>query len=295
MKRKLLLPFLFVATIFFSSCEKEATQENSTLTNDDLAFVSEEILDDLNFADLLNEGDDGTFWGDVNFAESRSAEIEQQTCPARTVTWEPNKTTVTLDFSGEDCDRSGTIIIEYLKPNDNETERKKTISYINFTKNDVTYNGTKEITRRPANDNIHAEIEIDKLNQDGVPIHVARTYTRQIQWICGIETRNILDDNIKTITGSTEIVRTLGDTETTYSRQITSPLLLVKACDMHIQAGTVEIERPNGTKITIDYGQADLNIDCDTEFDCHNTIVITKGEKTYTVELINGERVQLKD
>jgi len=36
MKRKLLLPFLFVATIFFSSCEKEATQENSTLTNDDL-------------------------------------------------------------------------------------------------------------------------------------------------------------------------------------------------------------------------------------------------------------------
>ena len=295
MKIKSLFATFFIVTIFSVSCEKEAIKVDSTITDEELAIVSDEVIADLAFADLLDEGDDGTFWGDDAVMSLKSASLEMGTCPARTVIWEDNKKTVIREFSGEDCDKSGTIIIEFFKPTDSDPFKKKTITFEDFTKNGVTYNGSKEITKGNDNYNIKCEMEIDKVNQEGDSVHISRSYQRQVHWLCGLDTRDYVEDNIKKVTGSAEVTRTVNGVETTFSRQILSPLLIVRACDLKIQAGTVKITKRDGTEIKIDYGQMPDEIDCDVDFECGTTFEVTKGDETFTMELVDGERVRQSD
>jgi len=294
MKLKLITSTFMIMLAFLLGCEDEMVVNTPTteLNDTDITLVSDEVAADLSFAELLDEGDDGTFWGDNNFVTLKSAEINAGTCPARTVEWEDNMKTVTLEFSGEDCPKNGTIIIEYFKPNDGDPFKKKTITYIDFTKDEVTFNGTKEITRGNDNYEIKAEMEIDKTSPAGNPVKIIRKYHRQVHWLCGLDTRDIVEDNIKTVTGSSEITRIENGEERSYKRQILSPLLIVRACDLKIQAGTVKIEKADGTVIKIDYGKMDHDIDCDADFECKNTFEVTKGDETFTMEFIDGKRVR---
>lgn len=292
MKKNLLISCLFTLTILFFSCQKEAVKVTPTMNEDDVSFVSEEVISDLNFTDLLDEGDDGTFWGDNDFMNLKSAAINDGTCPARTVERKANKKTVTLEYSGGDCGKSGTIIIEYFKPNDGEAVKKKNITYVDFIRNGITFNGEKSIVKSQDNYNISAEIEIGKLDKNNDSVQIVRKYKHQVKWLCGLDTKDIRDDNIKTVTGSTEVTRTVNGEESSYSRKILSPLLVVMACPLKIQAGSVKIEKPNGAKITINYGDLDHDIDCGVVFTCGTTFEVTKGDKTYTMELIDGKRVR---
>ncbi|MCF6358580.1 MAG: hypothetical protein L3J54_12320, partial [Draconibacterium sp.] len=196
MNLKVLFSVLFVTLFLAISCEKQTLQTNSQIDAETLALVDDEVLADINFAELLDESDDGIFWGDIDFFSLKSAETVEGTCPAREVEKADGKVKVTLTFSGDDCGKSGVIIIEYLRGDAKIRNKKKSITYVDFTnKKGVTFNGTKIIIRGDDNYNITAELTITKQNEDGEAVKFERNYHRQIRWICGLKTRKNHDDN----------------------------------------------------------------------------------------------------
>ncbi len=291
MKIKSLLATLFALVVLFVSCEEESVTVNSELSDELATLVADEVFSDINFADLLDEGDDGMFWGDDDFVMLKSAEVEQGTCPAKLVVDKDRLRIVTKTFSG-DCDKKGTIIIEYFKPNDDEA-KKKSITYIDFQKDGITYNGVKNIVKGNGNYNIEGRMEIDKVNKEGDSVHVVREFHRQVHWLCGLDTPKIKEDNIKKITGQTDFDRTVNGETKSYSKKILEPLLIVRACDLRIQAGVVKITKPDGTIVKIDYGQMPDEIDCESNFECDATFEVTKGDETYQMELVDGKRVRV--
>ena len=295
MKLKVLFSALVVTLFLAVSCEKQTLQTNSIIDNETLALVDDEVLADINFAELLDEGDDGIFWGDAGFFSLKSAETERGTCPAKEVEKTDSTFVVTLVFSGDDCGKSGTIIIEYSKSGHKIKNGKKSITYVDFTnKRGVTFNGTKTIVRGNGNYNIKAELTITKENDNGDIVMFVRNYHRQIKWICGLDTRMNRDDNIKEVTGQSEVVKYInGEEVKSYSRKIVEPLLIVKACALKIQAGLVKIEKGDGTELKINYGKVDEEISCDDEFDCNSEIEVTKDGETFTIKFDeNGKRIK---
>ncbi len=298
MKLKVLSTALIVTFFLAVSCEKQTLQTDSKIDIETLALVNDEVLADINFAELLDESDDGIFWGDAGFFALKSAETEGGTCPAREVDRVDNEVKVTLTFSGDDCSKSGVIIIEYLKPDDENGDRKKSITYVDFTNmRGVTFNGTKTIVRGNGNYNIKADITMTKENEESEEVKFVRNYHRQIKWICGLDTRKDRTDNIKEVTGQSEVVKYIDDVEVkSYSRKILEPLLIVKACGLKIQAGLVKIEKGDGTELKINYGEIHKDFDCNTVWDeenCNSTIEITKDGETFTVIFDeDGKRVK---
>lgn len=290
MKLKFLFTSLFISLILISCQENRVDEVQTTMTDDLATLVSDEVISDINFSDLDEEGDDGSFFGDILLVDLKSASLV--TCFIKEVAKDEEKWVITYTYSG-DCARAGTIIIEYYKPND-EGVKKKVITYIDFVRRGVTYNGVKTIEHGNGIHYISADMEVDKINDEGVAIHIVRDFERQMEWICGQDTRWIKDDNMKMITGSSEITKTIGDEELSYSKQIVEPLYVVGACELKIQAGKVQIEKVDGTMITIDYGDMS-EIDCESDFDCDNTFEVTKGDETFTVEFVDGERVRQVD
>lgn len=292
MKTKILTFSLLAFLIFAVSCEKETINNTSIVDDELLATITDEVLADINFADLLSEGDDGIFWGDNAFSSLKSTEIVSGCWSKRTKVEEGDKVVITLEYEG-DCDKYGIIIIEYLKPNDNSGAKKKTITYQNFIKNEVTFNGTKDVVRGNDNYSVKGEMTVEKKNDDGEDVLITRNYEKQIKWICGLDTKNNKEDNILKITGETEVTKTVGEVEKSYKRKILKPLLIVKVCDLKVQAGLVKIEKGDGTEIEIDYGKMPDNIDCESDFECGTTFEITKDGKTYQMELVEGKRVKV--
>ena len=298
MNSKILFTVLIAILFLAVSCEKQTLQKDTLIDVETLALLDDEVLADINFAELLDEGDDGVFWGDFGFSGLKSAESDNHCWSKKVKVEEGNKVVITLEFNGN-CDKSGTIIIEYMKPDGNKTERKKSITYIDFTnKRGVTFNGTKTIVRGNGNYNIKAEITITKENEneDGEieEVKFVRNYQRQIKWICGLDTRRNHDDNIKEVTGQSEVFKYIDDVEVkSYSRKILNPLLIVKACALKIQAGTVKIEKGDGTELEINYGKMPEEISCDDDFDCGFDIEITKDGETFIVTFDeDGKRVK---
>ena len=298
MNFKVLFTALIITVFLAASCEKQTLQTDSQIDTETLALIDDEVLADINFAELLDEGDDGIFWGDAGFFALKSAEVEAATCPTRDKVVEGNKVTITLSFEDKECrPKNGVIVIEYLKPNDKNGVKKKSITYEDFTnKNEVTFNGTKTIVRGNDNYNIKAEITITKENDEGEDVKFVRNYHRQIKWICGLDTRKDFSDNIKKVTGKSEVVKYIDGVEVkSYSRKILKPLLIVKACGLKIQAGSVKIEKSDGTELKIDYGKMPKDFDCSTEWgevNCNSEIEVTKDGETFTVTFEDGKRVK---
>lgn len=282
-------------TLLVFSCQKQDVLNVAEADGDLLATVNDEVLADINFVDLLNDADYGMFWGDPFFTTNlKSAEIEGHCWAKRTKEEEGNKIVVTLEYDGT-CDKNGTIVIEYLKPNDKKAEKKKNLTYIDFFCKGVTYNGTKEIVKGNDNYNVKGEMTIEKTNDDGEAVKLVRNYQREVHWICGMDTYRDRDDDIIKVTGKSEVTKTVGGEEFSYSRQILKPLLIVKACDLKIQAGSVKIEKGDGTKVEIDYGKMPKDVNCDfSTDDCITKFEVTKDGNTYQMELVDGKRVKVK-
>ncbi len=295
MKIKSLFISLGILIVLFVSCENDDVIMNTELDEDLSSVVADEVISDINFADLLDEGDDGVFYGDDDFVSVnlKSASIEQVVCFTKQVAKEDDKWIITFEYTGE-CAREGTVIIEHYLPDDSGV-KKKTVTYIDFKKRGVTYNGTRHIERGNGMYNITANMEIDRLNDNGDSVHIVRNYEREVEWLCGLDTRDVVEDNIKKVTGKCEVTRTVNGEEKSYSREILEPLLIVRACELRIQAGVVEINRVSGKVVTIDYGPMPDEINCDEEFNCDNSFVVTIGDETVNMEYVDGERVEVSE
>lgn len=291
MKSKSLIYALIFGLIAFLSCEKDDAVVIKAPSAVDVTLVADEVISDIDFAEMLDEGDDGLFWRDMML---KSTEITEGTCPNREVVREDNVKIVTLEFSGEDCGKGGTIIIEHFKPDQNSDHKKK-VTYIDFIKNGITHNGVKEIVKGADNILVDGTMEIDKINSEGDSVHIVRDFKTQVYWLCGLDTPNIKEDNIRKVTGQTDVARTVNGETKSFTRKILEPLLIVSDCEMKIQAGSVKVERANGDKLTIDYGLWPDEIDCDSDFECDNKFTVTKDGETYNMELVDGKRVKVED
>ena len=295
MNSKILFTTLIVALFLSVSCQKENTNKLSQIDSEALTTITDEVIADFNFADLLNDSDDGLFWGDSGFSMFKSAEITDNHCWSKRVKVEEgNKIIVTLEFNG-DCEKEGTIIIEYLKPNDKNGVRKKTITYDSFKRKGVTFNGTKVIVRGMGNYNIKGDMTITRENDEGEEVTITRKYQREVHWICGIKTRKDRGDDVYKVKGKTEVTKTVGDETKSYSRKILKPLLFVKACDLKIQAGSVKIIRGDNSEILINYGTAPDKIDCGATFECGTKFTVTKDGETFEMEFVDGKRVKVTE
>src|SRR5210317_1540349 len=99
MKLNKLFYSLFLLLIVAVACEKETINVDTQLNDETVALIEDEVFADINFAELLDEGDDGIFWGDAGFSFLKSAEYMSGTCPERKVDDQEDKRVVTLEFS----------------------------------------------------------------------------------------------------------------------------------------------------------------------------------------------------
>ncbi|WP_372775005.1 hypothetical protein [Mangrovibacterium sp.] len=308
MKKNFTLIALPLIVLFFSACDKENTNLDTTLYDDEISLISDEIDSDLTLNYLLDGSDDANFFDDLEYdLNEKSTHMYEgvSSCAVKTWSVESDRLVLTRDFSDSRCDRTGIIVIEYFFPEtDEEITLKKTIEFIDFTTNSVTYNGKISLERTIESYSIEASLEIDRVNTEGEAVHFSRNYSRQLDWLCGrgtqSETFSDLDyssyatsDNIRLLSGSSSTVKTVAGVETSYSRTITNPLLYVAACDLKIQAGEVVIKKANGTELEINYGEMPESLNCDDDFECGNTFEVTKNGKTYSMELADGEVVQV--
>ncbi len=178
---------------------------------------------------------------------------------------------VTVDF-GAGCSgfydntRSGRIIIEITGPR-LEAGTKRTITFEDYYFNGIRVEGTKVIENTGYNENENLVCSVTltggKLTlPDGKTIE--RSFEHQREWIAGILTPNIWDDECL-ITGIAHGTTLEG---VGYTNTITTALAWKRAC-FFIVSGVVKIEREGKPEVEINYGTGD----CDAK-----AVVTREGE-----------------
>ena len=178
---------------------------------------------------------------------------------------------VTVDF-GAGCSglydntRSGRIIIEVTGPR-LEAGTKRTVTFEDYYFNGIRVEGTKvvENTGYNENENLVCSVTLTggKLTlPDGKTIE--RSFEHQREWIAGLLTRNIWDDEcLVTGTANGTTLEGVG-----YTNTITTALHWKRAC-FFIVSGVVKIEREGKPEVEINYGTGD----CDAK-----AVVTREGE-----------------
>jgi len=273
--------FAALAILPFTSCSKKEVldQPGIDLANDDA--VSEALFEDIfNSVDNAEAILDGFLKG-----ESKSME-ESGTCPVITTDRPPDakwRKTVTIDY-GEGCTgfydntRSGKIIIVITAPRLTPGS-VKTVTFDNYFINGIKVEGTKKIENMGYNDNQNLVFSVTltdgKLTlPDGRTIK--RSFERRREWIAGLDTKNIWDDEFL-ITGTTTGVNIKG---LAYTNTIITALHSKRACKF-IVSGIVKIEREGMEMMDLNYGEGE----------CDAIAVVTRGDESK--EIILSHRYRL--
>jgi len=179
-------------------------------------------------------------------------------CPTFTITREGDNRfpqTVTVDY-GTGCkgkrnhDISGTVSI-YKSSGWLQSGADRTITFQNFTIDDVSVSGTKNISYDGLTNGVYNFSVTSNLTftwSDGYWVHRVQNKTRS--FIAGIDTAEDEDDNVIQITG------TVTDTDSNgveLTKKITSPLTIQAGCSYFV-SGTVEVSKNNELLFTFDYG-----------------------------------------
>ena len=87
--------YLALALIFLIviSCEKEILTIENSLNDKTLTLVEDEVFADISFVELLDEGDDGIFWGDEGFLNLKSGD-DKSRCATKEITNKDNNKTL---------------------------------------------------------------------------------------------------------------------------------------------------------------------------------------------------------
>jgi hypothetical protein len=154
-----------------------------------------------------------------------------------------------------------------------ETGSKKTVTFDNYFFNGIKIEGIKEFKNMGFNDNQHLVMSVTltggKLTlPDGKTIE--RSFVHQREWLAGLLTRNIWDDECL-ITGTATGVNIKG---VVYSNTITTPLHWKRVCRF-VVSGVVKIEREGLEAVEINYGTGE----------CDAVATVTKGGETKEITL----------
>lgn len=271
----------------FMSCKKDTTfieQPNIDLADD--AAVSDAV-----YEDVFNTADNAGIILDMmtKSDDSKSVVVNTDSCPAIIITHPETgiwPKVITVDY-GTGCSgfggdtRSGKIIIEVTGPR-MEVGSTRTITFDNYFFNGIKVEGTKvvENTGYNTNQNIVFSVTLTdgKLTlSDGQ--FIERSFEHQREWIAGILTMNIWDDECL-ITG---IANGMNINGVEYSNTIMTALHWKRVCKF-IVSGVVKIEREGKEAIELNYGDGE----------CDAIAVVTKGEESKEILLRHRHRLMVK-
>jgi hypothetical protein len=285
MKTKVLMMITAITLLSFSSCKKDNTTGAVDQTSANLA--DDDAVADVVFEDVFNTADNATIILDqmTKSLDAKALTVSADSCPTITVTrptaelWPK---TVTVDY-GTSCTgindniRSGKIIIEVTGPR-LQLGSKRTVTFDNYYFNGMKVEGTKVLENMGYNSNQNLVISV-KLTNGKITLPDGKTIERNVdhqrEWIAGLLTRNIWDDECL-ITGTASGVTIDG---VAYTNTITTALHWTRACRF-IVSGVINIQRTGKDPVTLDYG----NGDCDAK------AVVTKDGVSKEILLKNKHR-----
>jgi len=282
MKTKIFLMIAAVAMLSFSSCKKDSTlidQVSVDLADDD-------AVADAVFEDVFNTADNATIILDnlVKSGDSKSA-VVTDSCPTITVTHPATgiwPKIVTVDY-GTGCTglneniRKGKIVIEVTGPR-LTVGSKRTVTFVNYFFNNIKVEGTKVLENKGYNNSQNLLISVKLTGgrmtlPDGKTIE--RAFNHQREWIAGLLTRNIWDDECL-VTGTATGKNING---ITYTNTIMSALHWKRACRF-IVAGVVKMERTGKEPVELNYGTGE----------CDAKAVVSRGGESKEILLKNKHR-----
>jgi hypothetical protein len=286
MKTNVLIMITAIAVVSFSSCKKDSGT-TGVIDQASVYLADDDAVTDVVFEDVFNTTDNATIILDQmdKSLDTNSETVLSDSCPTITVmrpTADLWPKIVTVDY-GTSCIginnniRSGKIIIEITGPR-LETGSKRTVTFDDYYFNSIRVEGTKVLENMGYNSNQNLVISVKltggKLTlPDGTTIE--RTMDHQREWIAGLLTRSIWDDECL-ITGSAvgKDIEGIG-----YTNTITTALHWTRACRF-IVSGIVNIEREGMLPVQLDYGTGG----------CDAKAVVTRGDVSKEILLKNKHR-----
>jgi hypothetical protein len=259
MKARIFSIFAALAIFTFTACNKESDIDQATIDMADDEAVSDAIFEDIfntvDYADIIL--DDYQMGG-----YGKSAVVDS--CPLVTIDHPDDAVwpkTITIDF-GTLCTglyentRAGKIIIMVTGPR-LETGTSRTVTFDNYYVNGIKVEGTKVVENMGYNNNQNVVFSVT-LTSGKLTLPDSRTiersFTHEREWIAGIMTRYIWDDECL-ITGTAHGVTLNG---VSYSNTITTALHWKRACRF-IVSGVVKIEREGFEPVELNYGEGECD------------------------------------
>jgi hypothetical protein len=277
MKTKFYIMIACLAMFSLFSCQKDS----STIEQAGLNVADDDAESDAVFDDVYNTADNASIIieGLATAGASRMT-ARTDSCPSLTYSsLDPSiwPKTITVDF-GTGCSglwsntRSGKIVITMTAPR-LETGSVRTITFDNYYFNGIRVEGTKVIENMGYNDNQNMVFAVTltggKLTlPDGKTVE--RAYVHQREWIAGLLTDNIWDDECL-VTG-TATGKTIEDVS--YINTITTALHWKRVCAF-IVSGVVNIQREGKAEVQVDYGDGT----------CDNKAVVTRNGESKEIKL----------
>jgi hypothetical protein len=156
---------------------------------------------------------------------------------------------------------------------------KRTVTFVDYCFNDIKVEGTKVLETIGFNSSQHFEVSVrltgGKLTlPDGKTIERSADHKRE--WIAGLLTRNIWDDEC--IVSGSATGKDINGVE--YTNTILTALHWTRACRFII-SGVVKIEKREALPVMIDFGAGD----------CDAKAVITHGDESKEITLRNRHRL----
>jgi hypothetical protein len=282
--------FLMIASVTilsFISCQKES----STVEQAGINIADDDAVSDAVFEDVFSTTDNAGIILDQlsKNGDSKSIEVLADSCPVITITHPETgiwPKTVTIDF-GDGCSglydntRSGKIIMEVTGPR-LETGSKRTVTFENYYFNGIRVEGTKVVENTGYNENQNLVCSVSlsggKLTlPDGR--FIERSFAHQREWIAGLLTKNIWDDECL-ITGTATGTTIEG---ISYTNTITTALHWQRTC-FFIVSGIVTMERDGKEAVELNYGSGD----------CDAVAVVTKVGESKEILLRHKMRTMVR-
>jgi len=262
----------------FISCQKDT----STVEQASVNIADDDAVSDAVFEDIYSTTDNAEIILDElsKSGTAKSMSLLADSCPSITIT-QPETgiwpKTVTVDF-GEGCtglydnSRSGKIIIVITGPR-LEVGSTRTVTFENYYFNGIKVEGTKVVENTGYNNNQNLVFSVTltggKLTlPDGK--FIERSFVHQREWIAGLLTRNIWDDECL-VTGTATGTTLEG---VAYHNTITTALHWKRVC-FFIVSGVVKIEREGKPDVEINYGTGE----------CDAKAIVTRGGESKEILL----------
>ena len=286
MKTKVLLMITALAVLSFTSCKKD-NSASGVLDQTSINLADDDAVTDVVYEDVYNTADNATIILDQigKGLDVKSETVAIDSCPVITITrptadlWPK---IVTVDY-GTSCTgindnvRSGKIVIEVTGPR-LQLGSKRTVTFVYYYYNGIKVEGTKVLENMGYNLNNNLVISV-KLTDgkltlpDGTTIE--RTTDHQREWIAGLQTKNIWDDECL-ITGTSTGKNIEG---VAYTNTIMTALHWTRACRFLV-SGVVNIQRDGKDPVQLDYGNGD----------CDSKAIVTKDGVSKEILLKNKHR-----